>query len=473
MQWPMISTITMMVVIGLHLTGQVAVNSSTPAAATVWTLGLARFGQVTAGEPLSVLQETLPRLIAADLISLPIRRIPDAAAAETAKLSVLRAYFSAGVDLASKLDARSAFFFEPSLDQYAKKDSIRLAEKQIASASQKMAELDLATTASRIMPIDRVAKLWDGNANGQLIDITVSGLSPAAKAVGVDLLVNGSITRQSGYAMVVVRGFDATLERDVFVWKTFCSIDDPAPLAADIARRLELWVAGRAFARIGLSLNPSSADLRVNGELFSGKSLVLYTYENGRVNLETTASGYATRNINVDLILGDRKSIDIVLEPLETGIVHLTTDPPDTAISLDSVPLGRSPISIKLDGGRGIANATAQDHESQNIVLPSSGESELNINLLPSDGLGPSGRIGVAKDLFYSSLGWFVLCIPATTLTAGVFGGYDEAYVRSGASSIYDSRNIAVAALTTSIIATGVTATVMIIRLIKYLKAAH
>ena len=409
MHRPIISVLTFIVVVGLHLTGQVAVSSSTQAAATIWTLGIARFVQATVGESSSVLQETLPRLIAADLKTLPVRHTPDATAAEIAKLSILRAHFSAGVDLATKLDARSARFFEPSLDQYSKKDSIVLADKQIASSSQKLAELDWATTDSSIMPIDRVAKLWDGNANGQLIDTTVSGLSSAAKAAGVDLLVTGSIARQSGYAIVVVRGFDAILERDVFVWKTFCSVDDPAPLAEDIARRLELWVAGRAFARIELHLNPSSSDLRVNGELFSGKSLVIYAYENGRVNLEMTASGFATRNINVDLVLGDRKSIDIVLEPLATGIVHLTTDPPDAAINLDSVPMGRSPISIKLDGGRGIANATAQDHESQNIVLPSSGESDLNINLLPSDGLGPSGRIVAAKDLFYQSLGWFVL----------------------------------------------------------------
>ena len=220
-------------------------------------------------------------------------------------------------------------------------------------------------------------------------------------------------------------------------------------------------------------MNPASAELRVNGELHGSDSPVLYVYNEGTLHLEATASGYATRTVDVDLTLGDRKSLDIALEPLATGIVNLSTDPTGAAISLDSVPIGQSPISIKLDGGRGIATVSAKGHEPQNIVLPSSGRTELNISLLPSDSLGLSGRISAAKDRFYESLGWFVLSIPATTLTAGVFGGYDEAYVRSGASSIYDSRNVAVAALTVSVIATGVTATIMIIRLIKYLGAAH
>jgi hypothetical protein len=470
-----ILAINLIVVAGLHLTAQTAVppGASMPAASSVWTLGLARFGQAKAGQPPSILQETLPRLIVADLSSLPTRHTPDAAAAETAALASLRARFAAGVDLASKLDARSARFFAPSLEEYAKKADIATADKQVAASSQKLSELDSGKSASIPPPIDRAAKLWDGHANGQLIDIPSSGLSQAAKAAAVDLLVTGTVSLQSGYAIVVVRGFDAILEREVFSWKTFCSVDDPAPLAADIAERLELWVAGRAFARVEVRVNPASAELRVNDELHEKNLPVFYIYQNGKVRLEATASGYATRVVEVDLELGDRKSLDIALEPLSTGIVNLSTDPTGASISLDSVPIGQSPISIKLDGGRGIANVSAKGREPQDIVLPNSGDSKLNVNLQPVDSLGPSGRLSAAKDRFYESLGWFVLSIPATTLTAGVFGDYYDAYARSGAPSMYTSRNVAAAALAACAIATGVTATIMIIRLVKYLKAAH
>jgi hypothetical protein len=54
-----------------------------------------------------------------------------------------------------------------------------------------------------------------------------------------------------------------------------------------------------------------------------------------------------------------------------------------------------------------------------------------------------------------------------------VFGGYDEAYARSGDSSIFVSRNVAGTALIAAAIATGVTATFMVIRLIKYLGKAY
>lgn len=420
-----------------------------------------------------MLQETIPLLIADDLKSLPTRHTPDAAAKATMALAALRARFAAGVDLASKLDARSAHFFEPSLDTYARKAAIDTADKQVAASLQKLAEMDSEKGSSIAPPVDRATKLWDGHAKGQLIDIPTSGLSTAAKAAAVDLLVTGTVSFQSGYAIVTVHGFDAILEQEAFAWKTFCAVDDPAPLASDIARRIELWVAGRAFARVEVTLIPASAELLVNDELQERKSPILYFYQEGRVRLEATASGYSPRVLDVDLAFGDRKALKFSLEPTATGIVNLITDPPGASISLDSVPIGQSPISIKLDGSRGIATASAKDHEPQNIVLPSSGESDLNIRLQPSDSLGPSGRLSAAKDRFYESLGWFVLSIPVTTLSAGVFGGYDEAYARSGDSSIFVSRNVAGTALIAAAIATGVTATFMVIRLIKYLGKAY
>jgi hypothetical protein len=472
-------TVILVVMSRLGMSAQTAapvvggVSTTVPVAISAWILGIARFDPAKAGDQITILQETLPRLIASNLVSLPKRQTPDSIVAETAVLMALRERFTAGIDLASRLDARSARFFDPSLDKNARRSALVSAEKEIAVSAQKLADLDTVKDIVVSPRIDRPAKLWTGNLEGRLIDITTSSLAQAAKAADVDLLVTGTIGIRSGYAIVSVRGFDATFQREAFVWKTFCAVDDPAPLAAEIAKRLELWVAGRAFARLEWKLNPASAELSVNGELHEVSSRVFYAYTDTNAHLEATASGYKTRTIDIGLALGDRKSLEVALEPTTTGAVKLTTDPQGAAITLDSVPIGRTPISITLDGGRGIVTASEKGRETQSIVLPGSGETNLNISLLPSDGLGPSGRISAAKDRFYQSLGWFVISIPATTLTADVFRGYDEAYVRSGASTIYVSRNYAVAALSASAIATAVTATIAVVRLVKYLVTAH
>jgi hypothetical protein len=453
-----------------------AVPATAPAAP--WVIGIARFVPAKAGDPPSALADTLPRLIVADSKSLPTRRMPEANVAELAARDALRAHFTAGVDLASKLDARSSRFFEPSLDINARDAAIKLADSQVVAAAKKLADLDAAdpdanASSDPPAPIDRGAKLWDGHSKGQLIDPPVSSLSQSAKAAAVDLLVTGTIAIRSGYAIVNVRGFDATVERDAFAWKSFCSVDDPAPLAAEIADKIERWVAGRDFARVALAVTPISAAISVNGEALISKPPVYYAYAPEKIRVDASASGFLPKSLDLDIMPGDRKSLSIGLDPLETGSVSLVTDPPGAVISLDSVTIGRSPLSIKLDGGRAIVAASKPGYESQSLVLPASGDSEQSIHLLPSDGLGPSGRISAAKDDFYLSLGWFVVSIPATTLTAAAFRGYDEAYARSGDQSIYVSRIVAASALGLAVVATGWTATMMIKRLVKYLGAAH
>jgi hypothetical protein len=93
--------------------------------------------------------------------------------------------------------------------------------------------------------------------------------------------------------------------------------------------------------------------------------------------------------------------------------------------------------------------------------------------LRPSDGLGPGGRIEAAKDDFYWAFGWFAASIPITTLTLGIYNGYDEAYQRSGSQSLAYSRWNASRALAAACALTATTAVVMVIRLVKYLKTAR
>jgi hypothetical protein len=443
-------------------------------------LGIARFGPEKSGDQPSALQDTLPRLIASNLKSLPIRRTPAETAVEIAALASLRSHFSAGADLASKLDARAVPFFDSSLDADARKDKIAQADNLVAAAVKKLNDADIVKESDTCSSTELATKFWEGYAKGQLIDTPSSGLGQAARAAKVDLLVTGTVAIQSGYAIVLMNGFDAALNREVFSWKSFCSVDDPSPLAKDLAARLERWVAGRDFARLDLNLGPAFAELNVNGKPYENDSPVIYVYRDESVRLEVSASGYSPRITTIDLTLGDRKSLDLELEPLVTGHATLSTDPQDAAISLDSVPIGKSPVSITLDGSRGIAAASAEGREPQTLVLPSSGESEMSLSLPISDGLGPNGRIKAAKDTFLQSLGWFVVSVPVTALTWGVYNGYSEAYLRSipplaltGNPSLYASSNASYVALWTAAAAAGTTATILIIRLVKYLAATR
>lgn len=453
--------------------------SASPAKESAWVIGLCRLSQKDQSSSPSILLDTIPKLIVTDLGSLPHRRTSKADALEMAEAKVLRARFTAGSDLASKLDARAASFFAYTGDDLAWRNGIETSNTAAVNALKTLNTLladkaDEKTPSKEPPPIDLIVRLWADHAAGKLIDTPSGSPLQAAKTAGVDLLVSGSLEIDSGYATLRLRGFDAGLGRQVFEWKGFCSIDDPEPLASEMAAKLEAWSAGRPFARVELKCQPASAEIRVGGSLLAGKEHVVYTYENGPLSISATASGFTPIATSVDLKLGDRKTQELRLEKLDSGSATLTTEPPGASLSLDSAPLGNSPLTIPLDGTRSFLSVTAPDYESKTVVLPAAGQVALSINLMPADGLGPKGRIEKAKDRFYYAFGFFAVSIPLTALSTGVYNQYLSAYARSsGDEGLYSAGTISANVLDCCIVLSCVTAAYAIFRLVQYLGAAN
>jgi hypothetical protein len=469
-------------VLGLDAEGSSAAAAqagSGTASAPSWTIGIAQFSSTEESGASTILLSALPRLIVANLQSLPTRRTPPDEAEQAAVLKVARARFAAGTDLAEKLDERATGFLDPSIAGAEKRYYLHSADKAVRDSAKKLDDLLKAEkTGGEKEPEaagqDLTVKLWEGHAKGKLVDPPGADLAKAAKAAELNFLVVGTVSLlESGYATVVVRGYDALLGREVFSWKSYCATDDPEPLARDMAQRIERWCAGRDFARIEIKPDPAGVELFVNGTELPGISRIAYLYEPGPVHISAYASGYGTGSIDMLVALGERRTADIELSPLSTGSVALDTDPTGASISLDSVPIGATPLSIGLDGTRKVVIASAEDMETKTVVLPASGESSLNLKLQPSDGIGPSGRIAAAKDDFYWSFGWFAVSIPISTLTLGVYNVYDEAYQRSGSPSLAYSRWTASRAFAAACALTATTAVFMVIRLVKYLKATR
>ena len=109
-------------------------------------------------------------------------------------------------------------------------------------------------------------------------------------------------------------------------------VDDPAPAAIEIAEKLELWVAGRDFARIHIDLGPSFAALMVDGQLFAGALPVFYAYSEGLATLRHRPPAFPQR-VDVDFVPGDRKRLAIKLDPLSTGQATVDSDPPGAKIA--------------------------------------------------------------------------------------------------------------------------------------------
>ncbi len=194
-----------------------------------------------------------------------------------------------------------------------------------------------------------------------------------------------------------------------------------------------------------------------------------------RLHLYASAAGYSPRSVDIDLALGDEKSLELKLDPLTTGKADLSTISRGRRRSVwtrcRSAWLPCRSRSTEADGSSWPRQRAGNLRQSS---CRRRARPDLTINLLPTDGLGPKGRILAAKDGFYSSFGWFVLSIPVTALSWGVYNGYSEAYNRSfGDPALYGPTTTAEDVFIAAAVATGVTLTFVIFRLVKYLASAH
>lgn len=418
----------------------------------------------------------LPRLLAAELSSLPPRYEDEAYLAEAASRRAEDARFAAGAALAARLDEEALRSLEPGVDPLKRASQVAEARKKTAEAAKALAELDAPAGAEEPpqgQPEPRKSLLWEGNAGGGLFPATESDPSSLLRDKGVSLLVRGEARAFGSYLALDLECFDLALGRPILAFRTYADPADPASLARDIAARVERAVAGRDFARVGLQASPASALVLADGRLLGAEDRVLYRFEPGVLELAAAAPGRLPGSQALPYALGDRKSASFALERASTGLVLLETDPPGAEVFLDGLPLGTAPARLELEGRRAVASASAPGRESASIVLPAEGESAARIELGPDDGLGPAGRIDRAQRRFYQALGWFVLSLPATTLGYGLQGGYREAAVRGydpGMVSAYETSYYAFEIAAAASAALAVNA---LFRLAAYIRAAR
>ncbi len=436
----------------------------------VWTLGVARFSVSGDTGASTTIGDILPRLVLDRLAALPPRRASPEETREAGNLARLRELFTAGADLAAKLDARAVGFFDPSIDREARKPALDKADSAVRESRKKLESLQ-SSPEMQADPARRTCALWAGHAKGELIELK-SGVAAAAASNKLNFLVSGALEIRSGYAFATLRGYDADLGREVFTWEGVCSVEDPEPLADEIAAKLERWTAGGDYARYEFRVAPSFARVKVNGRVL-GQERVAYIFDADEIVVELEAAGYEPKKLTSPVVPGERRRFDIELSPLAVGTVLVTADPPEASISLDSVPLGAPPQTITLDGQRLILSASAPGRESASVILPESGESKLDLVLPPADDLGPNGRIEAARGGFYSALGWLAVSIPVTALSLGVRNVYAEAETRSLLESTSQARMASDIAVVTASIGTAAAAVNMIIHLIKYLRVSR
>ena len=321
---------------------------------------------------------------------------------------------------------------------------------------------------------------WAEHEQGSLVPSS-GGLAKICAEKNIDMLVHGVIRPKGDYIAVDLALFVAALGRDVWSGTEYAFADGLGDLIAAFERPLAEAVMGRPYARVAFRVSPPVADLYLDGAAFADDG-ALY-YEAGSHVVEARAIGYAKAEAVFVATPGSVAFVDLSLEERDATGFSLASDPPGAAVHIDGHLAGYAPLELPGAAYSRVVRISMPGFDDvQVVVRPESPREARSVTLDPADGSSFDERFDEKKTAFYHSLGWFIVSLPVTVISGGLFQTYyqsSQAYAASGGSDaevidklnkrFYSSQAVFWASASVS---SGL-ATWAVVRLASYLKAAR
>ncbi|PKL07362.1 MAG: hypothetical protein CVV51_14500, partial [Spirochaetae bacterium HGW-Spirochaetae-7] len=288
-----------------------------------------------------------------------------------------------------------------------------------ATLAKALATAGKASPASKADPDAVPLSLWPDNAQGKLLPVVVDPAAVCAEKK-VDLLVYGSARLSGGFITVDLSLHVAALGRDAWKGTDHAPPDWVDGMIEAFVRPLAEAAIGKGYALVRFRASPPDANLTVDGKAFAGSRALFF--EPGLHSAKASAPGFLEASTSFLVTPGADVPVDFSLDPEDSVGFALSTEPPGAAVHIDGIGAGFTPTGIEGAAFSRIIRLSMPGFEDvQLIVRPRDLLEDRTIALVPSDGRTFNDRFGGGKDAFYRSLGWFVLSLPATALSGGLF----------------------------------------------------
>jgi len=303
------------------------------------------------------------------------------------------------------------------------------AEKAVLEARTKLSELlsvdpDYPEQELDSIPAIPVSHLVD-QSEGMLIAPVQDPVATCAEKK-VDILVYGRIRPSGSFLIIEMAVFNAVLGRDVWSGTDYSAPDALDLVVDSLTRPIAEALLGKPYALVTYRTDPPDAELTVEGKRVD--SAYHLFFEEGFHEYSAEAPGYQPFTSFFSSTPGKNLTIEISLKQLPSVGFALESDPQGAKIHLDGVQLGNAPVVVEgVAFPRVIRMSMPGFEDVQMTVRPESLLEDMTISMLPSDGLSFDGRFDDKKARFYHSLGWFIVSLPVTVLTGGLFQTYYNA----------------------------------------------
>jgi hypothetical protein len=416
---------------------------------TVWAYGITEFETDLESSSLQSLEWRLPLLLREELRDCPLH-FYSAAELRDRKLQVRRERLQNAADEITSLRAElDELFFSDDSESRTRERKEKLGE-QLEVALREQDRLRAVSAEEVEVPRHKPAAYREGNAAAGLFPFPeVPPWIPMRKA-GIDFLITGTAEEMGGLLFVEVRGYRRDSRTERLLYRGNFRLDRIEEGMERASWAIRETVYGRELADLTLTVDPASARVELvtsagrreagaapsgTAETNAGGSPSATPVEKedgtrergrffrylspGEVRIEVSAEGYGETVRTVQLVPGEKKRVDIDLEPVRTADIRLQTFPQGAAVYTDSRHAGSAPLTI--DNAVLPAYLTLRRsgyHERNVLVTDDPGKEVLQYRLHPEE-VDLERIVRNARDRFYLGLAGFFLSVPLTMYSYG------------------------------------------------------
>ncbi len=307
-------------------------------------------------------------------------------------------------------------------------------EKRLSDALERIHWLEALDPAEIKVEKAKPVQFKEGTGVGKLFDAPQYSLYQYALEQDADLLIGGTVRQIEGYILVDLWAYEPVQEQTVYTFRDAAQPERIYESLGEAAKGLVGVILGRQWASLTLVPDPPDSLTTIDGKSMGAGRVQSAYLEPGAREIRVSAPGYKEEVRTVDLAPLEEQTLSIQLEKENRPNLTLSTNPPGADVYLDSIWIGKTPLTLELPAERTRVQLGLAGFYDVPFSIGPSSPPQLSFDLQKDIGSLQEFQ-KKARDDFYTAFGFFLLSLPIPFFSYTFSASYARAYAQQPAGS--------------------------------------
>lgn len=323
------------------------------------------------------------------------------------------------------LENRASEFIEQKSST--KNETLRELEMKIEEQRGEILSIEETSLSEWTVGSQRECVLSPRDTEDDLFEFPDLPLNVWMKEKDLDCLITGTLEPLDELLYVEVEAYMRATDKRITLFRGSFFPHENEDILADISLPLRSFLYGKEWSDIALKINPSTAEVYLDGSIarIDERGLIQYI-EPGLHSVEVKAPGYKKEQQLVETENRSMKVVPIDLEKADPRTWVIESEPHGASVYIDSIHKGETPLVLKEQVAPASVLIRKNGYSDRFFVMKES-SNHLRTQLHP-EAVDIDAVIEGARNRFYQGLAAFLLSLPLTVVSYGQSNEFASAY---------------------------------------------